>query len=536
MSIGTTARVGAVVLLAIALFGGMFVFFGGGSLFSRTYTLDVLFDNADGITQGVPVELAGVQIGQVQRVSLTPTHKADLTLELKEKVSGQEVRIPNGSQFVITIPVFGSTGVIMVVPPDNSATHPTGYIQENTVGLTGMRTGDITASLTHANTLLDQLTTTTRRVDALITDPRLQSQLRDTVANLNAASSSGVKLTDKLNATIGTDNAQAMRLLQADNAHALAMLDQDNAEVQQLLQQTKNGSKIALGNINDTTAQIKGTTAENRAKINQIVSNLNDTTAAVAGITQQTNDLLKNGGVTQNLAATVANLKATTDKLNTITGSLQSIATDPAVQNNLKQTVANIKDSSEETKFLLQRLNKLAGTKRPAAVVVGPGGAVVVPPLPTGTSPVPGTVPHSTDTVPLILPQVDLIQNTRQSHFRADVDAYVPLGVSPTAFVRAGIYGFGDSNRVNLQLGEFAGREAIYDYRVGLYASKLSVGADAGLGRRATLSFDAYDPNDLHVNAHGVIMLAPELGLLIGGEDLTRRSGTVIGLEYRRAK
>ena len=45
-----------------------------------------------------------------------------------------------------------------------------------------------------------------------------------------------------------------------------------------------------------------------------------------------------------------------------------------------------------------------------------------------------------------------------------------------------------------------------------------------------------YDPNNLHLNVHGVLMLAPELGLLVGGEDLTRRSGAVIGLQYRRAK
>jgi phospholipid/cholesterol/gamma-HCH transport system substrate-binding protein len=534
-TLATSARVGLVVLLGIALFGGMFVFFSGNGLFDRTYRLDVLFDNADGITTGVPVELAGVQIGQVQRVELTPSHKADLVLDIKDSTSGQQVRIPTGSQFTISVPVFGSTGVIMVVPPDDAAKRPNDVITPDTKNLVGTRTGDITASLSHADALLDQLTATTRKMDALISDPRLQGHLRQTVANLDTASANGAKLTDRLNATVSTDNAQALRLLQLDNARALQLLDADNAQVQALLQQTKAGSQTALNNITDTTAQIKGTTTENRAKINQIVANMNDTSAAIAGITQQTNQLMTTGGVTQNLSATVANLKATTDKLNTIAGSLQSLTTDPTVQNNLKQTVANIKDSSEETKFLLQRLNKLAGTKRPAAVLIGPAGAVIVPPLGVGT-PGTATVSHSTATVPLLLPQVDLVQNTRADHFRADVDAFVPLTTSPTAFLRAGIYGFGDTNRVNLQAGQFTSPGSLYDYRVGLYASKLSVGADAGLGQRATLSIDAYDPNTVHLNAHGIIMLAPELGLLVGGEDLTRRSGAVIGLEYRRTK
>ena len=80
------------------------------------------------------------------------------------------------------------------------------------------------------------------------------------------------------------------------------------------------------------------------------------------------------------------------------------------------------------------------------------------------------------------------------------------------------------------------GRASPLDYRYGLYAGRLAVGGDYGLAGRQTLSFDLYDPNAPHLDARGVLMLAPELGLMVGGEDLLRHGGGIIGLEYRRSK
>lgn len=522
---GNSAKVGLVVLIAGTLIAGMFAFFAGG-LFKQTYTLDVLYDDASGISKDAPVQMAGVQIGRVSAIALTPAHQADLTLEINKTANGRPVEIPRGSQFLISTPLLGGTGALTIVPPADAARRPNDVLQEGAANLVGARTGDLNASMTKANRLIEALTTTVNNANALLTGT--QGGLKQTVANVNAASANvnaasanGLRLTNRLNGVLEQDNAEALRLLR-----------QDNAQVQGLLRQTRAGSQVALNTIVDTTAQIKGTTAENRAQIREIVANLRDTTAAVSGITMQTNDLLSKGDVTKNLSATVANLKATTDKLNTIAGNFQSLTGDPAVQGNLRQTLQNVRDTSEEARLLLARLNKLAGTKRPAAVVVGPGGGAVVIPPPGGTR------PRSTDTLPLLLPRVDLVQNTRASHFRADVDAFVPLplATSPAAFARAGLYDVGGSTRINLQYGQAVGPASDLDYRYGLYASRLGVGGDYGLGRSQSVSFEFYDPNRPHLDAYGRIRLAPELGLLVGGEDLLRQGGGVIGLEYRRSK
>jgi len=129
---------------------------------------------------------------------------------------------------------------------------------------------------------------------------------------------------------------------------------------------------------------------------------------------------------------------------------------------------------------------------------------------------------------------VEALVNTRDRHFRTDIDAVVPLSVAPVTFVRAGVYDFAGANKLILQAGRGLGTDGKFDARAGLYASKLSVGGDVGLGRRTTLSLDIYDPNNYHIDAKGVLMLAPELGLVVGGENLNRHAGALIGLEYRR--
>ncbi len=507
---GNTAKVGAAVIIAAVLFGGMWAFFLQASLLRHTYGLDVLFDDATGIDKGAPVQQSGVQVGTVDKVRLEG-QRADLHLSLNDKVDGKPYRVPLGSQFVISTPLLGNTGILTIVPPPDAGKRPGRTIQAGAANLQGTRTGDVAASIARANGLIDQLTVAAKNANALLADKRLQSNLLETVNNIDAASRGGAQLTDKLSRTLDTDNAQVL----------------------QLLHQTSTDSKLALSNINATTGTFKSLATGNRAQLNEIVGNLRDTTASVAGLTQSASDLLKNGNINQNLSGTVANLKATTDKLALVATNIQTLTGDATIQANLKGTVQNIHDASAQTEALLERLNKIAGTKKKTpTVVVGPGGAVVIPA---------GNTQHSNKIfVPLIAPRVDFLQNTRDKHFRVDVDAVAPIpGSTPGLFGRVGIYGIGDTDsagRLIVQGGKMLDPDGLADVRAGLYASKLSVGADYGLGRATTFSMELYDVNAPHLDARGVFKFTPALGLVVGGEDLTRNSSPLIGLQYRSSQ
>ncbi|MBV9852500.1 MAG: MCE family protein [Armatimonadetes bacterium] len=514
--LGQAGRVGAVVLLGLALVAGMFAFFSGG-LFRHTYTLGVLFNDATGATKDAAVALAGVPIGKVRDIRLTGAQQADLTLEIQDKY-----RIPRGSTFSITTPILGTAGTVVVTPPPDAAKRPDDMIPPDTTGLTGAPALSVNAAFSQASGLMTQLKETVRRSDRLIdtlthtaqsadnaiAGPAAQKalgNLGEASTNLNRASANGLKLTERLN----------------------GVLAQDNAQLQGLLRQTQSGARVALGNIDATTAQIKGLTAENRAKLSEIVTDLQQTTASVSGITDQLNTSFHEGKVPQNLTAIVGNLRAASDNLVVISNNFQKLSGDQGLQGDLRATLRNVRASTEQTTYLLERLNQLAGTKPHPTVVIAPG-----------TTPPGGAPPTRTNqelVAPLLLPRVDLVQDLRASRFRADVDAVVPIrGSAPGAFARAGIYGLGDANRAIAQFGAALDPAGLYDVRAGLYASKLSVGGDIGLGRRATLSLDLWDPNRYHLDARGALMFGGGYGLLVGAEDIARRTSPTIGLEYRR--
>ncbi len=522
-TLGNAGRVGLVFVVFGLLFGTMWYFLRGGFGAANTYSFDVLFTDAKGVTADTPVTLAGVQIGKVQSVNLTQAQQADMKLQIKNTINGRVVRIPKGSRFTILTPLLGTSGTVVVVPPVSSAALPA--IRDGEI-LKGENSGDLTASLDKATLLLDQLTLTTKKVDTLLdsgiraaNDPALKRGLTDTLKNLDVASANGAKLTQRLN----------------------GLLLEDNAQIQALLKQTQSGAQVSLDNIAQTTASIRDTTRENKAEINAIVRNLDDTTSAVAGITGNANTALGGG----QLQATVANLKVTTDnlaattaKFNAIAGNFQSLTGDPKVQSNLRETIENIKDSSEQASYLIARLNKLAGgrQKPTAAAVLIPGVGGVVVTGGGGTGGIKPT-PAPSKGAPLYLPRVQALYNTRERHFRTDIDAVVPFGLQPVTFARVGVYGFGDSNKLILQGGQGLGKGGSLDARAGLYASKLSVGADYGLGKRETVSLDLYDPNHLHLDAKGTVMLTPDLGVVLGGENINHHGGgTLVGIEYRRSK
>ena len=523
-TLGQAGRVGAVVLLGLALIVGMFTFFSGG-LFRHTYMLDVIFDDATGAAKDVPVTMAGVPIGAVHDIKLTSFQKADLTLEIKDRYT-----IPRGSKFSIITPILGNVGELVVTPPADARRRPNDNIPPDSTNLVGERSLDVTTAFSKATDLINQLAETTRRSDklidtltrtamstnSLITGPQVHQALNNvgqTSRNLNLASANGLKLTNRLNDA----------------------LVQDNAQVQSLLRQTGTGARVALGNIDATTSQFKALAAENRGKLNEIVTDLQQTTASVSGITGELTDSFKEGQVPKNLTAIITNMKTASDNLVVISNNFQKLSGDQGLQGDLRETLHNVRASTEQTTYLLERINQLAGTKPHTATVVVPGGPVIVTP---GTTPPGGTPPTRTNqglVAPSLLPRIDLVQDLRASHFRSDVDAILPIrGSLPGAFARAGIYGLGDTNRGIAQFGTALDSQGLFDVRAGLYASKLSIGSDIGLGRRATLSLDLWDPNRYHLDARGVLMFGDGYGLIVGAEDIARRTSPTIGLEFRR--
>lgn len=506
------------VIIAVALIIGTVFFFQGWRTGAQTYPITVRFSDAGSVIKGASVTLAGVEIGKVDSIKLD---KSTLQAAVHIKVNDDQ-HIPIGSRFVIVTPVLGTAGILTVVPPPDAAQHPGASLPSGWVGQ-GESPQDLQTSLQSASKLMDQLQTTIGKVNVLLdrtTNVIGGPQIQRTLGNVEASS----KNINLLIAQLST------------------VLNEDNAQVQKLLAQTQAGAQQSIGNLTAATADVKGMTAENRQNISEIVENLRDTTAAVQGLTSQANGLLgPEGGVAKNVSATMANvntmttnLAATTARLDKITANVEKLSSDNQVQSDLKQTVHNIKETTDQTTVLVGRLNRLLGVKpKPAAIVVAPGGAGAVLVAP-GTTPSVATQDVPKTAGPAYLPRVDFIQNTRSDHFRMDIDGLLPFGFTPNGFFRAGVYGVADDSRFNFQYGTLVNKKSGLAYRAGLYKSKLSVGADYGLGSKFSINADLYDPNKARADVHGVYMLNNSFGVVLGSEDILKHQGAVVGVEFRR--
>jgi len=97
-SFSTEIKVGAFILLALVILAYITIDVSQmGFTTGRTYTVFLVMDSAEGVNKRTPVQIAGIRVGAVREISLTPDNKARVEIELKKDVqigkgAGAQVR------------------------------------------------------------------------------------------------------------------------------------------------------------------------------------------------------------------------------------------------------------------------------------------------------------------------------------------------------------------------------------------------------------------------------------------------------------
>lgn len=106
--------VGIFVLVGLACLVYLAVHLGEWDIFRRGYRVYAVFDNISGLKKGAAVEVAGVEVGRVEDISVTPEYRARLTLSLNKNVVLHDDAIASirtkgiiGDKFVKLSPGFG---------------------------------------------------------------------------------------------------------------------------------------------------------------------------------------------------------------------------------------------------------------------------------------------------------------------------------------------------------------------------------------------------------------------------------------------
>ncbi len=188
-------KVGAFVVLSLVLL--VFLIFAIGDLstaFAPGYRLHVVFDSANGITDGSPVQYAGVEVGKVQAVKFfippaQTTPKVRLILRLPN-----DVKVRADDQAAIS--TFGLLGekYLEITPGPGQ-----GAILGSDGQLTGKRPVSTEQIIERSNQVLTEFQQTLQGINSLVADPEARIYLKEALVEARDATRHWKALGERLN-------------------------------------------------------------------------------------------------------------------------------------------------------------------------------------------------------------------------------------------------------------------------------------------------------------------------------------------------
>jgi len=294
-------RVGATVVIAsITLAILIFLMSGTGGWLTRKITLRSYFDNAQGLREGAPVRLAGVDIGNVTAVRIVegkPTTPVEVTMKVNTKYSF------NLRKDSVTL--------------------------MSTAGILGETFVDVDSSTAKGPAASDGDTLTAH--DA----PQIQDVVRASQGTLQNMDSL-LKRVDRIMTFIESGQGSIGKVI-----YSPALYDQLNAtviEFKGLVDDVQNG-KGSLGPLFTSDEVYKKAVAA-IDKLNAIVDDLQQGKGSAG-------KLLKDPELFDNANKTIANVRQMTDDINAGKGALGKITHDQEFANRLQTLTNNLAELSE---------------------------------------------------------------------------------------------------------------------------------------------------------------------------------------------
>ena len=188
-------KVGAFVVLGLTLLI-IFIFAIGdfSTVFQPGYSLRVLFDSANGITDGSPVQYAGVEVGKVQAVQIVyATPQAVPKVELQVRLPSR-VRVRADDEAAIS--TFGLLGEkYLEIRPGGGVG---AVLQPNDV-MMGKPPVSTERVIERSNEVLTEFKQTLQGLNSLVGDPEARIYLKEAIQEARDATRNWKALGERLN-------------------------------------------------------------------------------------------------------------------------------------------------------------------------------------------------------------------------------------------------------------------------------------------------------------------------------------------------
>ncbi|MCB0826178.1 MAG: MCE family protein [Armatimonadetes bacterium] len=475
MNMGAAGKVGGLVVLFAALFFGVLAVLQTSVFKKPMDTYWVLFDDAGGLSEGAPVFLSGVQVGNVQKVSLAQNSGATITLNID-----QGVQIPQGTVAVLpgSFISLGDRQLHLKTPAESS-----GFISPDNESnpIAGVLESPMQGLLPDADKTIAELNNTLIAVQGLLNDQELKDGVKGLMAESEATAQKFGHLATTLDSAVG-QNAGKIAKLMDSVAVSLENLQAVSLEVRKFAED------------GDMQAQVK-----------ELMTTINSAAKEGEEMVRDLHSMTSDPELQASLKNTLKNFESMSD-------SGTRIAADAEVMS--KNGIA----ITDETKTLLEKANKVADEiskaieeiKGRAGEVLNPAGGV--------------------NLFPELDFEGDLIGDTRDGNIRTDIGLKFPIGGGEK--VTFGLYDAFESNKLNLML-ERPVNPAL-DLRYGVYASKVGVGVSYRVAPGLSLRSELFGLNDPRWDIRFRYQFSEGFHGWGGLQDAFGRTTPVLGIGIRR--
>lgn len=333
MKAANEARVGIVVVLALILMVVGYFYLRGLGLSADQYYMRMI--GATNIVPGNEVRLQGVKIGQVQEVTLNDEQKPILTVAVKRgryplsllksyRYSVQSTSLIGENYvdirgpYVATAPVFEPNKPDVVIPVTANAP------------LAGV-TDQATQLISDMRSTIGKFTVTVDRINKGVLSYPNQMKLA-------RALEGAARLTERAGQSFGP---QGVKIGFGDPRAQQSLNDTLRGAAQ-----TAQQANAAAGDLRLLARDLRGVVGSNKAQVGTLLTSLNKTASEVGGLAQSMSFLVKNGGLKENINATLTAARKAAENVEAITGNLKG-ATGDANSGDIKATLAAARKASE---------------------------------------------------------------------------------------------------------------------------------------------------------------------------------------------
>ncbi len=251
-------KVGILVSLGLLILAAMIVYFGQFDRYFAErsgYEVKAIFGFVGGVQEGAPVNLAGVEVGQVKHITINygPPTRVQLSLWLKPGV-----RLTRGAEAIISNSDIMGDKYVEIIPGSQDKVLKPGSIIE------GKDPVRLEKLVRMGEKVIRQLGEVVESVQSIVGDKENQEALRQTLKNTQVASKNLEVLTGNLNQVLG--------------------------ENRETLRQTIKSTEDVTKNLEVLTGNLGRMLGENRKDIEAIIKNFRELSGTLKTFSQELED------------------------------------------------------------------------------------------------------------------------------------------------------------------------------------------------------------------------------------------------------